>query len=62
MAGGQFIQMSSVALHVDQGTVRETTVTVLYALDSLGKRSRQWVCKRREGGVAFGSQPTNHRR
>jgi hypothetical protein len=36
MAGGQFIQMSSVALHVDQGTVRETTVTVLYALDSLG--------------------------
>ena len=36
MVDGQFIQMSSVALHVDQGTVRETTVTVLYALDSLG--------------------------
>ena len=33
---GQFIQMSSVALHLDQGTVRETMVTVLYALDSLG--------------------------
>jgi uncharacterized membrane protein YqjE len=28
--------MSSVALHVDQRSVRETTVTVLYALDSLG--------------------------
>ena len=33
---GQFIQMSSVALHLHQGTVRETMVTVLYALDSLG--------------------------
>jgi hypothetical protein len=36
MADGQFIQMSSVALHLHPGTVRETTVTVLYALDSLG--------------------------
>jgi hypothetical protein len=36
MADGQFIQMSSVALHIHQGTVRETMVTVLYALDSLG--------------------------
>ena len=33
---GQFIQMSSVALHLYQGTVRETMVTVLYALDSVG--------------------------
>ena len=33
---GQFIQMSSVALHLHQGTVRETMVTVLYALDSVG--------------------------
>jgi len=32
----QFIQMSSVAIHLHPGTVRETTVTVLYALDSLG--------------------------
>src|SRR4030095_14765568 len=32
----QFIQVSSVALHLHQGTVRETMVTVLYALDSLG--------------------------
>jgi hypothetical protein len=36
MVDGQFIQMSSVALHIHPGTVRETTVTVLYALDSLG--------------------------
>jgi hypothetical protein len=36
MVDGQFIQMSSVALHIHQGTVRETMVTVLYALDSLG--------------------------
>jgi len=36
MVDGQFIQMSSVALHLHSGTVRETTVTVLYALDSLG--------------------------
>ena len=33
---GQFIQMSSVALHLHQGTVRETMVTVPYALDSVG--------------------------
>ena len=33
---GQFVQMSSVALHLHQGTVTETMVTVLYALDSLG--------------------------
>ena len=36
MADGQFVQMSSVSLHMHPGTVRETTVTVLYALDSLG--------------------------
>ena len=37
MVDGQFIQMSSVALHLHPGTVvRETMVTVLYALDSLG--------------------------
>jgi hypothetical protein len=36
MADGQFIQITSVALHLHQGTVRETMVTVLYALDSLG--------------------------
>jgi hypothetical protein len=36
MADGQFIQIASVALHLHQGTVRETMVTVLYALDSLG--------------------------
>ncbi len=29
-------QIASVALHLHQGTVRETMVTVLYALDSLG--------------------------
>ena len=33
---GQFIQMSSVTLHIHPGTVREMMVTVLYALDSLG--------------------------
>jgi hypothetical protein len=33
---GQFIQMSSTALHLHPGTVRETTVTMLYALDNLG--------------------------
>ena len=32
----QFIQMPSVALHIHPGTVMETMVTVLYALDSLG--------------------------
>jgi hypothetical protein len=32
----QFIQMSSVALHIHPGTVIETMVTVLYALDRLG--------------------------
>jgi hypothetical protein len=36
MVDGQFIQMSSVTLHIHQRTVRETTVIVLYALDSLG--------------------------
>ena len=36
MVDGQFIQITSVALHVHPGTVRETMVTVLYALDSLG--------------------------
>ena len=36
MVDGHFIQMSSVTLHLHPGTVRETTVTVLYALDSLG--------------------------
>ena len=36
MVDGQFIQVSSVTLHIHQGTVRETTVIVLYALDSLG--------------------------
>jgi hypothetical protein len=36
MADSQFIQMSSVALHIHPGTARETTVTVLYALDNLG--------------------------
>jgi hypothetical protein len=37
MADSQFIQIASVALHLHQGTVRETMVTVLYALDSLGQ-------------------------
>lgn len=36
MVDGQFIQIASVALHIHPGTARETTVTVLYALDSLG--------------------------
>jgi len=36
MAASQFIQMSAVALHIHPGTVREATVTVLYALDSFG--------------------------
>ena len=36
MVAGQFIQMFSVTLHIHQRTVRETTVIVLYALDSLG--------------------------
>ena len=36
MVDGQFIQIAPVALHIHQGTVRETMVTVLYALDSLG--------------------------
>jgi hypothetical protein len=36
MVDGQFIQIASVALHIHAGTVRETMVTVLYALDSLG--------------------------
>jgi uncharacterized membrane protein YqjE len=36
MVDGHFIQIASVALHIHGGTVRETTVTVLYALDSLG--------------------------
>ena len=36
MVDGQFIQIASVALHLHQGTVRETMVTALYALDSLG--------------------------
>ena len=36
MVDGQLIQITSVALHLHQGTVRETMVTVLYALDSLG--------------------------
>ena len=36
MVDGQFIQIAPVTLHIHQGTVQETTVTVLYALDSLG--------------------------
>jgi hypothetical protein len=36
MVDGQFIQIALVALHIHHGTVRETMVTVLYALDSLG--------------------------
>jgi hypothetical protein len=36
MVANQFIQIASVALHIHPGTVRETTVTALYALDSLG--------------------------
>ena len=36
MVDSQFIQIAPVALHIHQGTVRETTATVLYALDSLG--------------------------
>jgi hypothetical protein len=36
MVDGHFIQIAPVALHIHEGTVRETTVTVLYALDSLG--------------------------
>jgi len=35
MVDGQFTQIAAVALHIHQGTVRETMVTVLYALDSL---------------------------
>lgn len=36
MVDGQFIQLAPVALRVHQGTVRETVMTALYALDSLG--------------------------
>ena len=36
MVDGHFIQIAPVALHIHQGTVRETMVTALYALDSLG--------------------------
>jgi hypothetical protein len=36
MADSRFIQITSVALHLPQGTVRDTMVTVVYALDSLG--------------------------
>jgi hypothetical protein len=36
MVDGQFIQIAPVALRVHQGTVRETVITALYALDSLG--------------------------
>ena len=36
MVDGQFIQIASVALHLHQGTARETVMTALYALDSLG--------------------------
>jgi hypothetical protein len=36
MADSQFIQIASVALDLHQGTVRETMVTVLYALDGVG--------------------------
>jgi len=36
MVDGRFIQIASVALHIHQGTARETTVTGLYALDGLG--------------------------
>ena len=36
MADSQFIQIAPVALRVHQGTARETVITALYALDSLG--------------------------
>lgn len=36
MVDGQFIQIAPVALRVHQGTARETVMTALYALDSLG--------------------------
>jgi hypothetical protein len=47
---GQFIQMSSVALHLHQGTVRETMVTVLYALDSVGNVSTSWPPTAKDSG------------
>jgi hypothetical protein len=54
MADSQFIQIASVALHLHQGTVRETMVTVLYALDSLGnvwKRGNVSGCVNEEKAV-----------
>lgn len=36
MVDGQFVQIAPVALRVHQGTARETVITTLYALDSLG--------------------------
>jgi Tfp pilus tip-associated adhesin PilY1 len=55
MAEGQFIQIASVALHIHQGTVRETMVTVVYALDSLGdlwklidQSGQKWTLMTRE--------------
>ena len=36
MGDGQFVQIAPVALRVHEGTARETVLTVLYALDSLG--------------------------
>ena len=37
MVDSQFIQIAPVALRVHQGTARETVMTVLYALDTLGQ-------------------------
>ena len=36
MVDGRFIQIAPVTLRVHQGTERETVMTALYALDSLG--------------------------
>lgn len=36
MVDGRFIQIAPLALRVHQGTARETVMTALYALDSLG--------------------------
>ena len=36
MVDGRFIQIAPVTLRVHQGTARETVMTAVYALDSLG--------------------------
>ena len=36
MVDSHFIQIAPVALRVHEGTARETVLTILYALDSLG--------------------------